>query len=1808
MKNYALLFLILFTYLQTISYANDSFSETSKETISIQLKWEHSFQFAGYYAAIEKGFYADEGLKVTLKELDHRQNHIQSVLNGASEYGVSDSSLVVSRLQDNPVVLVTQIFQYSPLVLISHRDSNITTPYDMTGKKMMYSVNGTGETPFKALILKTIGSFDKISISSFTAYQDFIDRKVDVTSAYSTSQPYWLKKQGIEVNIIDPKSYGIDFYGDNLFTTQTEVKNHPLRVRKIKKATLKGWQYALSHQDEMIDIILKKYAPNKKRDSLEFEARGTYQMIMPDLIDLGTFRKEKYAQVAKTYQQLGIVKNTLVKDDFFYHDSQEKALFNLQERLWIKNHPIVKVGGGPDWAPFDFVNSSGKYDGISNDYLKILSQKTGLEFKVIIDKWANNLQKMKEQKIDLLHAVYYTKERDTYMHYTQSYFEMLNYFFIRDDLDVKTLKDLNGKRVAMPKGYAHEEILKQEFPQIKIVTVDTFSDAIDAVLVKKADILFDTYAALSYKLKQEKINTIVPFKAYRGKHIAKLHMASHKTNPTLAHIIDKGLAQITKLEKEKIYSKWLTKNHTNLHLTPEEKKWLKNNPMIKLAIMSYWEVDAEHNNLHTDLIKLLNRYGNLNIIPVAFNTWEDGFQEAISGENIHGILNLSYSQEREKSFLYTQAYDFTPNYLIVREDDNETKSVKDLKNKTIYLKKKHISHAFVNDLSFPINVIDLQTDEEIYKKLSHNHNVIATISDIIDNTLLKKYHLKVSKTFYNSYSATYIGLSHKYPQLQSILNKVFHIIPKEELTNLQNKVYKKTKEKTISLTKEEKAWIQSHPTLLVAAKSSWAPFEFVNKTDHYDGFTYELLKLIEHKTGLKFSYKIDSWENSISKIKNNKIDILTSIVYTKESSTFLDFTKPYYKTFDYFFTHTDLTIETLDDLNDKIVAVPKGSHIKKLLQQYYPKIKILEVASIDKAIEALLAKKANILVGTYAVLDYTIKQKGIQNIKPFRPFGYAGGQLRLATNKKNPLLVSILDKALSTISTKEKNSILSKWIDIKKQQIRIKFTKKEEAWLNQTQTITFAGNPDWLPFEAFDNGKYIGIVADYLHHIEQLTPIMFNPIQTKDWSETMTYANKGDVDIISDDIHSKTLQKHYTPIPAYIKSPIVIVMNSEHGFVADVGDIKDKKIALIKDYSFNDKLKSAYPNQKFLFMKNADIALTSLAQGNIDAVLLTMPRASYLLSSQGYTNLKIVGKTTVNLALTFFVHKNKPILHAILQKSIQALSNTKNLEILSKWQKVEFAKKVDYTLLFQIAGLLGFFLLGTLYWNRKLSREIESRKKVESALASAKKEAELANRAKSEFLANMSHEIRTPMNSILGFSELLAKQISDPVQKDYLDSIQRSGDTLLNIINDILDLSKIEAGKLEIVLESVDIQQLALEMESIFSVNLIQKNIHFELDIDPSLPKYVLLDNTRVRQILFNLISNAIKFTPHGFVKLRIKKLLEDEEKSKIDLEISVEDSGIGIQEENITQIFDAFEQQKGQDTHKYGGTGLGLAISKKLTIMMGGSISVESTVGKGSKFTIKLSDIPISSVEATTVKKKQRPREVVFDKATIMIVDDIKDNRKLVASILKEHNLEFIEAVNGKEAIELLENIKVDLIFMDIKMPVMDGYTATKIIKEDSNLKNIPIIALTASVMGKDLERIKECHFDGYLRKPISEEDLLIEMAKFLSYATLENLIPEQNEVVDVSTYKHLPKVISLLEGDYTKRYNEIKEMGDFTLISEFAEALEKISEEHGIKLLKNYAKELKVGCDSFDIDKVDFLMYSFPSLIEKLQGVANE
>lgn len=408
-----------------------------------------------------------------------------------------------------------------------------------------------------------------------------------------------------------------------------------------------------------------------------------------------------------------------------------------------------------------------------------------------------------------------------------------------------------------------------------------------------------------------------------------------------------------------------------------------------------------------------------------------------------------------------------------------------------------------------------------------------------------------------------------------------------------------------------------------------------------------------------------------------------------------------------------------------------------------------------------------------------------------------------------------------------------------------------------------------------------------------------------------------------------------------------------------------------------------------------------------------------------------------------------------------------------------------------------------------ISNAIE-RKNMEKNLVKSMEAANEASVAKSEFLANMSHEIRTPLNGVIGFSDLLMKTNLDENQKGFLQSILQSGTLLLDLINDILDFSKIEAGKLEMSPEWVNIRDLATDTLKIIQPTTNEKNLKLNLKLDEKLPKSVYVDSTRIKQILINLLSNAGKFTHQGHIDLAVTVDGPVSQNGLMPLVFSVEDTGIGISKEKERTIFEAFAQEDNSTTRKYGGTGLGLTICSKLLELMESRLELQTTLGKGSKFYFKV-DLPVSEeiVSPKTEQKmngnnlpansnKEKSSRTVFK---VLLVDDNPVNMLLAKAIVKKllPNSVVFEAFNGLEALEEYKKERPDLIFMDIQMPEMSGYEATKEIRKIETDVHTPIVALTAGTVKGEYQRCLEAGMDDYLSKPVLVSDISGMIEKYL-------------------------------------------------------------------------------------------------------------
>ncbi len=480
--------------------------------------------------------------------------------------------------------------------------------------------------------------------------------------------------------------------------------------------------------------------------------------------------------------------------------------------------------------------------------------------------------------------------------------------------------------------------------------------------------------------------------------------------------------------------------------------------------------------------------------------------------------------------------------------------------------------------------------------------------------------------------------------------------------------------------------------------------------------------------------------------------------------------------------------------------------------------------------------------------------------------------------------------------------------------------------------------------------------------------------------------------------------------------------------------------------------------------------------------------------------------------------------------------------------------------------------------------DITTIKSLEQKLRLAQQKAITANKAKSSFLANMSHEIRTPMNSIIGFAEILQKKLINPDHKEYVNSIFTAGNTLLTLINDILDLSKIEAGKVELRPVFCDLEILKSTIFEIFNVKTEDKKLEFSVEYLNTENFLFYLDENRLRQIIINIVGNAFKFTEKGFIKVIFSTVLQKNNSSNII--ISIEDTGLGIPKEELNEIFNPFSQSENPDNDNTGGTGLGLSICDQLIGLMNGKIEVESELGKGSLFTITIPDVSYEISQTTNIGKNIAFTDYIFKPAKVLIVDDIKPNRDVLAFHLRDYNLDVYEASSGLQALEILEDLVPDLIIVDLRMPDINGVELTKTIRKSEKFASVKILAYTGAIsFAMHNEKLNPI-FDGLIIKPATKSSMTKELIRMLEYEEITMEVTKGNDLFNFNDAS-IKLIKNSLESISANSNNKLTNRQ----ITKLLQLLKESNLFEGDAELQNYVHTLSKAVEDFNVILIEHL-----------------
>jgi PAS domain S-box-containing protein len=581
-----LLFLTLYLHANTTQ-------EPSLEKIKLQLQWKHQFEFAGFYAAKEKGFYKEVGLDVDFIEYNSK-NIVSEVLKGNADYGLTYSTLIIDYMKNKPLVFLANFFKQSPLILVTQKD--IKSPSDLKGTKIM----GLLDSTHKYIFLEMLDKFD-ISTDDFTnvprefSVEAFKNKEIDAISVFITNEIYSLDKKGIPYNILDPAIYGIKFYDLNLFTTKSELQNNPQRVRDFRQASIRGWEYALKNKEEIVDVILKKYnTQNKSKEALLFEAKQIESLMLTNIYPIGSIDLEQVKIISDSFaQSLKLQKETRDSlNNFIYLKGLESFKLNEKQKQYLQNKKFLRMCVDPNWMPIEKIED-GSYIGLGADYIKIIQEKLDIPIHLVkTQAWTESLKKIKQKKCDFLAIAEKTPERQKYLDFTTPFVKIPVVLATKVNMShITTLEEVQNKPLGIVDNYSLEELLKNKYPNINIVKINSISEGLSLIQRDGLFGLIDNEIAINYEMSKNKadINSI---KILNLPQAHQLSIATRNDEPLLNEIFEIALLSIDNNTRMTIFHKW--KNMEFQYTTDYETVALISFfTIIIIGVFIYWNLQLK---------------------------------------------------------------------------------------------------------------------------------------------------------------------------------------------------------------------------------------------------------------------------------------------------------------------------------------------------------------------------------------------------------------------------------------------------------------------------------------------------------------------------------------------------------------------------------------------------------------------------------------------------------------------------------------------------------------------------------------------------------------------------------------------------------------------------------------------------------------------------------------------------------------------------------------------------------------------------------------------------------------------------------------------------------------------------------------------------------------------------------------------------------------------------------------------------------------------------------------------------------------
>lgn len=878
----------------------------------------------------------------------------------------------------------------------------------------------------------------------------------------------------------------------------------------------------------------------------------------------------------------------------------------------------------------------------------------------------------------------------------------------------------------------------------------------------------------------------------------------------------------------------------------------------------------------------------------------------------------------------------------------------------------------------------------------------------------------------------------------------------------------------------------------------YANFQEGGYGEHKQGAGYEYLQKISYITGWKYEYVYGSFKECLDMLADGEIDILGSVSYTPERAESIDFSTYAEGTERYWIytreDHTNLTNGDPKQMNGCRIGVADGSYQKELLEKWLDsnqiQAEVVVCKGYDEMIKKLDADELDALV--VPALSVNSDFIAIANI--------GVSDCYFGVSKSRPDLLKELNSAMEEINNTETDYSSKLYARYEgKAVINYVLNKEEKQWLDaHEKTIRVGYLKGNLPFCGEENGKLTGILGTVLDTVQEKYKITIKAVPCSTGVEMNEALQSGKIDIAGPIIQDFYTQEQFQVVltdEIFDITPVVIYKGNE--YTNSLSTIAATETSLYSKLMVS----RLFPDAEIKLYDTQEECLEAVANGKVGATVIPSSKIN-LLNESSLTKSLSFAEMAKRQELAMFTTRENRRAATIINKAIEQSSNILNGVVLAQ-NSVSEKKMTLQDILAEYAGLaivvsfVIIFVLLLLVYSLSVSR-----KKQMEALKEAQ-DANAANIAKTTFLNHMSHDIRTPMNAIVGFTDTAMKRKPDKEVENCLKKIRQSSEYLMTLINDVLDISRIESGKLEYKPIPVDLRDMINTVLSIARGYIENRDLNLYVSREELKTPYVMADELRIREVLLNIISNAIKFTKDGGTISFVAENCPGNDEHHVIVRYRISDTGIGMSEEFLDRIFDEFSQENDGARTSYKGTGLGMAIAKKYVDLMGGKIEVSSRQGVGSTFTVEIPLLIAEHVE--TEEKEKLKKDTDLHGLHVLLAEDNDLNAEIAVSLLEEQGMIVTRADDGKSALAQFCNTDpgtFDLILMDIMMPEMNGYETTKAIRnlpDRPDGKKIPIIAMTANAFAEDVQAALNAGMDDHVAKPVDMEILTSVITKYI-------------------------------------------------------------------------------------------------------------